>query len=76
MSVNPESIRVGKCYLMDDKRLRRVLRISSEGRVHFVYREDRPGPSALWWAGMVDLPNFAASAQREVPCDWTPETDE
>ncbi len=74
MPVPPESIEVGKCYLTAAQRLLQVRRISRESRVTFGYRDDHLTEPEVWWAGVLNLPDFAAAAIREVPCDWTPET--
>ncbi len=85
VSLPPESIEVGKCYLAQGRlvpgrsglRVRRVVQILPDGRVRF---EQRRGPvpvSGLWpRSGIQDLQAFAAAAEREVPCDWTLEQAE
>jgi len=84
VSVPPESIQVGKCYLARGKidmggkalRIRRVAQILPDGRVRF---EQRRGPvpvSGLWpRSGIQDLQAFALAVEREVPCDWTLERE-
>ncbi len=76
MSIPPERIEVGKCYLAETGQVRRVLAILPVARVQY---EQRPGHLPKWpqWkSGVLDLRSFAFAIEREVPCDWTPETDE
>ncbi len=74
MSIPPESIQVGQCYLMDTGRIRRVTELLP-GRVRFQQRRaDRD-----WRTGnvdIVDIRSFAFMVERLVPCDWTLESDE
>ncbi len=75
MSLPPESIRVGQCYLTHDGHVRRILLILPSGVVQF---EQRPAGLlrwARWRAQVADLRTFAAAIKRQVPCDWTPEAD-
>ncbi len=75
MSLLPESIEAGKCYLADNGMVRRVVRLMPDGRVQY---ESRSGPlrnAKTWKPGMLQVHDFASSAQREVPCDWTPGRD-
>ncbi len=76
MTIPPESIQVGKCYLGDNGKVWRVVRIWPDGRVQFEFRARTQGNAKLWKPGMLEGPTFSASALREVPCDWTPATDE
>jgi hypothetical protein len=76
VSVPPESIKVGKHYLDDRYRLLHVTHVTPDGRVRFKYQDAHPAMVDAWWAGMLNLQEFAAAAIREVPCDWTPEADE
>ena len=75
MSVPPESIRVGQCYLMNSGQVRRVLRIMPDSRVQYESRPAHRGQATTWKPGMQDSRSFAAVAERLVPCAWTPETD-
>lgn len=76
MSVPPESIQIGKCYLVNTERgmqVRRVLEMMLGGRVQYEYRRepvqpDAPPPRRK----LTSLASFAAVALREVPCDWSP----
>jgi hypothetical protein len=77
MSIPPERIEVGQCYLTRSGQVRRV-RAFHEGRVQFEARSKPPRPSSRWvWRpGILDPETFAAMIERPVPCDWTPESDE
>ncbi len=74
MSVPPESIEVGKCYLTNSGFVRRVLEISPQG---WIVYERRPAyrPEAVWLECNQHLSGFAPQIEREVPCDWTPERE-
>ena len=76
MTIPEESIQVGKCYLGDNGKVWRVVRIWPDGRVQFEFRSRMQKDARVWKPGMLEGTAFAASAQREVPCDWTPEADE
>jgi hypothetical protein len=76
LSVPPESIEVGRCYLSDDGRVRRVRKFLPDGRVRYTYRSFLAAQASPWRTGRLDVEGFAATALREVPCDWTPEMDE
>jgi hypothetical protein len=71
--IDPESIQVGQCYLMDTGRIRRVTELLP-GRVRYQQR-----PAHLPWRGaktdIVDIRSFAFMVERPVPCDWTPGSD-
>ncbi len=74
MSVRPESIQAGKCYLAKGGRavrIRRVIRVLPDGRVQYEQRS----PRTTWQRGIQHKDVFASMLQREVPCDWTPEMD-
>ena len=85
MSLPPESIEVGKCYLArgylvaggNAPMVRRVKQIHPDGRVQF---ERRRGlvPAGRPWpvSGTMQLDAFALAVEREVPCDWMPEANE
>jgi hypothetical protein len=76
MSIPPESLQVGQCYLTHSGYVRRITALSP-GRVQYETRT-RPGKRVGWaWRpGIIDPKTFAAMVERPVPCDWTPETDE
>ena len=81
MSLPPESIQVGKCYLVRTKRtdrphsVRRVVRIMPNTLIQYELRTSS-GRLASWRPGMQDRRSFAAMVVREVSCDWTPEVAE
>ena len=68
MSILPESIEVGKCYLTDGNTVRRVVTIHPDGRVQY---EWRAGLRKKWKAGILPRREFAVAAEQEVTCDWT-----
>jgi hypothetical protein len=71
----PISVEAGRCYLTKHGRVRRVVRILSDGRVQFEHRPSLHIPEE-WSPGIVDLEAFGTSADRLVPCDWTPDRSE
>ncbi len=82
VSIPPESIQVGKCYLCRDTahrggdglRVPRVIQILSDGRIQF---EHRVGHTVKpWKMGVQEGRSFAFMVEREVPCDWMPNIDE
>ncbi len=75
MSVPPESIEVGKCYLMETGHVRQVRRIMPDGRVQFESRVGHQRNPGAWKPGMQSGRSFADLIEREVPCDWTPERE-
>ncbi len=75
MSVPPETIQVGECYLTNMGTIRRVTGLLP-GRVRY---EQRPAHRPTWAnhrTDILDLRSFAFSVERPVPCDWTAESDE
>ena len=76
MSISPDTVQVGHCYLAQGQRFLQVTHVTPDGRVRFKYRDYRASSRPdTWWAGMLNLRDFAATARREIPCDWTPETN-
>ena len=75
MSLPPESIAVGKCYLSETGTIRRVLRILPDGRVQFEWRNCTRKVSYRWRSEILNLRSFTSSVERPVPCDWTPGRD-
>jgi hypothetical protein len=74
MSIPPEGLQLGQCYLGTNGRVHRVTRIMPDGRIQYEHR----GAKVIlktWKSGMVDGRSFTAMVKRPVPCDWTPETD-
>jgi hypothetical protein len=76
MSVSPESIKVGQCYLTLSGQVRRVVRLLPDGRVQYETRGGAVARAFNWRTDVLDLRSFAFSVERPVPCDWTPEMDE
>ena len=85
MSVPPESIDVGKCYLARGYlaagkralRVRRVKQIPPDGRVQFEQRRSSVPAGRPWpMSGTMQLDTFALAVEREVPCDWMLEANE
>ena len=74
MPVPPEILQVGKCYVTAEGQLRRILRFLP-GRVQFERRIATAALGHAWVPRVVDCRAFAASVEREVPCDWTPERE-
>ena len=68
MTIPPDSIKVGQCYLTDANTVRRVVRIMPNGQIQFEHRTGA-GKGAGWKAGMLDPRSFASMVQREVACD-------
>ena len=79
MTIPPESIEIGKCYLLEGEPLRRVrlvTHILPSGRVRFESRDATEPRMFVWAGGKSDLSAFAEAALHDVPCNWTPDTDE
>lgn len=73
MSIPPESIQVGQCYLMRTGHVRRAIALLP-GRVQYETRNRAPNRAGWTWrSGILDLKTFAAIVERPIPCDWTPE---
>jgi hypothetical protein len=53
-----------------------VTHVTPDGRVRFKYLDHRASSMPeTWWAGMLNLRDFAATALREIPCAREPETN-
>jgi hypothetical protein len=85
VTIPPESVEVGKCYLawtssgrgQRFQRVRQVVELLPDGRVKFATRRRLIEPEAPWpRTHVMTITAFAGSAEREVPCDWTGEADE
>ncbi len=72
MSVPLGSLEAGKSYLTDGKTVRRVIAVLPDRRIQY---EWRGGHRTKWKAGILSGHEFTQQAEREVPCDWTPEKD-
>ena len=75
MSVPPESIQAGQCYLTETGQVRRVLTLLPGSRVQYEWRNGMAMPKR-WKMDAQALHSFAVLVERPIPCDWTPETDE
>ena len=76
MSLPPESIQVGQCYLTTGGHVRRVLSVLPGDVVRFEQRMSGWRRWMRWKAGVTYLYTFASLVEHPVPCDWTPERDE
>ena len=72
----PDRVQPGKCYLLETGHVRRVIRLMPDGRVQYEGRVGHQRAPGAWRPGMQDIRSFAFLIEREVPCDWSPETDE
>ena len=72
MSIPPESIQVGRCYLTADGTIRRVISTDSNGRVRYAERAGA-GPWRPGRLRSLKRQDFAAAVVREVPCAGEPE---
>ncbi len=74
MSLSPVSIRVGKCYLMDTGKIRRVI-LHEQGKV-VVHEIDKSALKRGWPRRfVVKRDTFAAHAVKEVPCPLEPNSE-
>ncbi len=76
MSLSPESIEVGQCYLMETGQIVRIMALLPSGAVQFMQRSGHVPEWARSKTRVLNLRSFAFSAERPVPCDWTLEDDE
>jgi hypothetical protein len=73
VAVPPESIEIGKCYLVKSNKIRRVIGLMSDDRVHYEQRRGLVRKGHPWpYRTVMSMRSFSAAAQREVPCDCTP----
>ncbi len=70
MSVPPDKIEVGQCYLFPGDLVRRVVAITPSGGVAYEVRGPRPLKG--WRARSAHLVSFAAGAITIIPCDYEP----
>ena len=78
MTIPPESIQVGRCFVATSERgqrVRRVTILTREGEVRYEARAAAIVSAFGWVAAGLPLSAFASQAEREVPCDWTPERE-
>ena len=73
MAVPPESILAGRCYLLPENKMARVLHILPGERVQYEFRECAVVRAFGWKEDVLELLPFAFLVEREVPCDWMPE---
>ncbi len=76
MTILPDSLEVGRCYLSLTGYVRRITRLMPDERVLFEVRPGHVADVKAWRTGILDRRSFIAITEREVPCDWTPEADE
>jgi hypothetical protein len=57
------------------QRVRRVLQVTSDGRVQFEERVDNLPQGRVWKRGVNPLRSFLLVIEREVPCDWSPDEE-
>jgi len=76
VSISPDTVQVGRCYLAQGQRFLQVTHVTADGRVRFKYLDlCASSMPEIWWAGMLNLRDFAATALREIPCAREPETN-
>ncbi len=78
MSLPPESLEVGKCYLADARmspQVWHVIRIFPDRRLEYKHRPASGERRHHWTKAVSDIRVFASFVTREVPCDWTPESE-
>ncbi len=79
MTIPPESIAVGKCYLADRReapQVWRVIAIFPDGQLEYQHRSADPAKKQVWRTAMTTVRLFVGAVTREVPCDWTPGGEE
>ena len=72
MTVPPESITVGKCYVTPGNQVRRVLSVEA-GKVAYEARGSKMIKGKWPRRSTVELGRFAADVAREVPCPYDPD---
>ncbi len=72
MSVPPESITVGKCFVTSGNQVRRVLGIEAS-KVTYEARGSKMIKGKWPRRSTVELGRFAADVAREVPCHYDPD---
>ncbi len=71
MTVPPESVSPGKCFVTPAYQVRRVLMLEA-GKVTYEARGSKWVNGAWLWRNVVNLGRYAHSVSREVPCDCNP----
>ncbi len=74
MGVPPESLEVGKCYVINTYRVWRIIRVMPDGGVQYEQRAANHIATS-WQPGMLTALTAEMLIERVVPCDWTPEMD-
>ena len=74
MSVDPKSIKAGKCFITPANQVRRVIEITAGGRVRYQPRGSAYRGEKSWAPRQeTSRDKFAAEVDREVTCDWDPD---
>jgi hypothetical protein len=77
VAIPPDTIEIGKCYLLETQNVSRVCLVTDlmgGSSVRFECRDAAPPGGVFVWANKAtDLRSFAHEVLREVHCDWTPE---
>ncbi len=76
MTIPPESLEVGKCYLTLSQlgpRIQWIIAVFPDGRVQHEWRKQQ---RQAWRPGILDAREFALGVDRETPCDWMPEMED
>lgn len=70
MTVKPESVAEGKCYVTSNNQVRKVIKITND-----LVRYERRGARTGWSGHYINqnLGRFANAVSREVTCDWNPD---
>jgi hypothetical protein len=74
MSLPPDSLKAGECYLMRSGQVRRIIVLDGD-RVRYEARQ-KHWKHWAWHPGIVPTTVLASMVERAVPLEWTPETDE
>ena len=76
MSIPPESIQVGQCYLSETGKVCRVTGVLPDQRVQFAWR-NAASRRMVWRreVGIMSVADFARSIEHSVPCDWMVESN-
>ncbi len=74
MGVPPESIEVGKCYLSNDGRVRRVAKFLPSGRIRYVYRSF-PAARQVMADRTLGFGAFRGDHFARGPCNWMLSSD-
>ena len=72
MTMLPNTIQVGKCYITRNDQVARVVNLLSSGHVIYAFRSSMAASTCRWTGAEMDLQAFAMLVEREVTPDWTP----